>query len=724
MDRTEIDIREIISILQRQRRLIVVTVALVLGLAFAYLLSATPIYRAMTLVQVDPKGTNLLDPNAADQQQSAIINSQIDSEVQIMGSSSAALAVVQAGDLIQANDFGPQIGRLEKLGIAMGIDLSSDALRKRIGLGPSKPVSAEDLVNDTILKLQDAVDVRRQGLTYLIGVSVSSPDAARAAELANLYAKTYIDSQVTAKISSLLSGRDVLRKQIATAQDQLATADTAVNAFIETNLARLEKESGDPAVADLRNQLESAKADQGAMGARLASAQGAIGSHDWDTVAQSLGDAALQELASQRKDLQQRLGQVASGTADALDLAKQLDQLDKTLVTRSQTTLTAVQQEISALGTRETTARDQLRTTLLQSNLSAEMVTELFNLQQSATLARTQYQTLLAREQDIGTLANLQVADARIVSEALPPTAPAAPNKRLILALALIGGIGIGVMLGFLKEYYIGGVTSAHQLHNVLQVPVPVTVPQVDQPETGSPADIVVLSPMSPYAETFRKLRASIDIGIERANPNHAGAGIILVCSALQAEGKTTTAIALARTYALAGARTLLIDADLRKPTVGLRLSCTSTIGLLDYLVGWSTPAAPSPEATHDPISPLMVLTAGARSSIPTDQLINSKAFNLLLKELRPELDMIIIDSPPLLPVVDTRYLARYADAVVQVVRYGTTTQGEAREAATQLQEMMQPESRLYGVLSQEERGNRRYGYYARYGSYYGQDDS
>ncbi len=117
-----------------------------------------------------------------------------------MRSSSTALAVVQAGDLIHAPDFGPQIGWLEKLGIAMDIDLSRDALRKRIGLGASAPQSADDLVNATILKLQDAVQVRRKGLTYLIGISLSSPDRARAAELANLYARTYIDT-VTARLA-------------------------------------------------------------------------------------------------------------------------------------------------------------------------------------------------------------------------------------------------------------------------------------------------------------------------------------------------------------------------------------------------------------------------------------------------------------------------------------------------------------------------------------------
>ena len=724
LDPVDIDLKEIIAILKRQRRLIVVTLAVVLGLAFAYLLTATPIYRATTLVQVDAQGTNLLDPSADNPQQSAILNSRLDSEVEIMRSSSTALAVVQAGDLIQAPDFGPQIGWTEKLGITLGIDLSGDAIRKRLGLGPKSAQSADDLVNATILKLQGAVQIQRQGLTYLIGISLASPDPDRAAELANLYAQTYIESQVATKTSSLLGARDVLRRQITTAQNDLSNSETAVNGFIETNLARLESESGDPAVAALRRQLESAKSDQLAKGVSIASAEGAIGSKDWDTVAQSLGDAALQELARQRNDLQNRLGQAAKGTAEALDLTAQLDVLDKNLATRSQATLDLVQADVKALGTREATARDQLRTTLLQSNLSAEMLTELFDLQQSATIARTQYQTLLSREQDMGTLANLQIADARIVSKALRPATAASPNKRLITALAVVGGLGLGILLGFLKEYYIGGVTSASQLQNILQVRVPVTVPEIDQPETGSPADMVTTAPMSPYAETFRKLRASLDLGMQTTVSARANAGIILVCSALQAEGKTTTAIALARTYALSGARTLLLDADLRKPSVEVRMGCSSEVGLLDYLTSWGTGAALAPLAAQDPLSPLVVLTAGGRSSVPTDQLINSKAFDQLIKGLMAEFDMIVIDSPPLLPVVDTRYLARHADAVVQVVRYISTTQGEVREAATQLQDMMRPDARLYGILSQEERGSRRYGYYGRYGSYYGQDDA
>lgn len=122
---------------------------------------------------------------------------------------------------------------------------------------------------------------------------------------------------------------------------------------------------------------------------------------------------------------------------------------------------------------------------------------------------------------------------------------------------------------------------------------------------------------------------------------------VVLVCSALQAEGKTTSAISLARTHALSGANTLLIDADLRKPNVERTTGCRSEVGFLDYLMAWGTPERLMPAAAHDPLSPLVILTAGERSAIPTDQLINSKAFHLLVNNLKKEFDIIIIDSPP-----------------------------------------------------------------------------
>jgi succinoglycan biosynthesis transport protein ExoP len=725
LDTTEIDMKAVLAILQRQRRLLIATLAVVTGLTLAYLFTATPIYTSTILMQVDGRNSNLLDPTSAAQEQSAVLNSRVDSEVEILRSEATALAVVQEANLVSDPEFGPSLGWSERIGLVIGLELDGNALRRLIGLAPAGPPTAETLVKDTLGKLQDSVDIRRRGLTYLIAISVSSENPDRAAEIANIYARVYIDRQVATKTQATVAARDVLRRQIDIAQQELAASETAINTFIEDNLARLESETGDPAIATLRTRLADAKSAQAEARSRITSAQSAQALGDWDGVAGTLGNAALAELARQRQDLAARLGTLDAGSDEVFDLQAELAKLETDLAAQSTASIRLLQQDATALGTQEEEARDQLRALLLEADLSAETLADLFNLQQRSTVARDQYQTLLSREQDLGTLANLQIADARIVSEALPPNNPSFPNKSLILALAAIGGLGLGTVLAFLKEYYVGGIVSASQLGNVLQASVPVTVGLLNQMKTDEdPADIVVTAPMSLYAETFRKLRAALDVSLSTHPKTVEGekrGHIILVCSALQAEGKSTTAISLARTYAAAGVETILIDADLRKPTIGKRLGMEDNPGLIGFINPPSPTKDPELDPARDPLSKVVVLPAGPRSAIPTDQLLNGRSFASVIELATQTFDIIILDSPPLLPVVDTRYLARHADAVVHVVRYATTTQGEVREAAQQLREHLRPSVAYVGLLNLEETTASSYSDYGRYG-YHGDD--
>ncbi len=728
------DPKDIAALLGRQRRLILATMALVFALAFLHLLTATPVYRASTLLLVDGRGSNLLDPSSGETPQGAVLNARVDGEVEILRSDATALAVIEAAGLIRDPEFGPRLGWIEKAGIALGLDLSPDGLRGLVGLAPRGPRDGAELVGAAMARLGEAVTIRRQDQTWLIAISVASVSPQSAARIANAYAATYIRRQVEAKTQALLGARDVLSAQIATARSQLAQAEAGVEDFIAANLARLEAESSDPAIVRLRQDLEATRTRRAEDAARLAAAAGAQAEGAWDEMARTLGDAALEELARQRSDLARRLAGVADGSAEAVDLARGLAQIEDDLALRADSALAAVRSGMDDLDLRATAADARLREALVRSGLPADLLAELFELQQAATIARSQYQTLLARAQDMGTLANIQIADARVVSEALPPDTPASPNRRLGIVLGLAGGLALGIVLAFLREYHVGGAMSASQLRNVLQARVPVSVPRVTPPEGGSPADLVALAPMSPYAETFRKLRAAIDTGLgrqgDRAWPDGAGTDtdtgretggsgrVIIACSALPAEGKTSCALALARTYALAGMRTLLVDADLRKPGIARRIGASSTTGLLDYLLHQGALGAATLETAEDPLSPLAVLTAGERSTVPTGQLIDSRAFHGLLGAAVRSFDIVVLDSPPLLPVVDARYLARHADAAVLVVRQGLATQGELREALGQLHEAMRPGAFLCGILSHEDRTGRRQGRHG--GGYFG----
>ncbi len=392
-----------------------------------------------------------------------------------------------------------------------------------------------------------------------------------------------------------------------------------------------------------------------------------------------------------------------------------------------------VQDQLTKITEAETRTRTQIRTALLQSDMSSAVISDLFNLQQSATIARTQYQQLLARVQDLNAMANVQISDARVVSEALPPALPTSPNKQLILSIAVATGLALGIVVALLNEYYIGGVTSVAQLSNVIAASVPTAVPALaTQQGDALLADGIVTSPLSHYSESFRKLRLAIDTTLHhRATepgtpPETVQKGkVILVCSALPGEGKTTASIALGRTYAIAGLRTLLIDCDLRKPSVANYLKLPQDTGIISYLVPSADATDPSLTPILDHISDLAILPAGARSTQPTDQLVNSATFRALLDAVRDHYDIIILDSPPLLPVVDTRYLAQEADIAVQVVRFANTTQGEIREAANQLRDFLPPGARLLGALSRQDRPAGKLGSYSGdYSGYYGEQTS
>jgi capsular exopolysaccharide synthesis family protein len=185
--------------------------------------------------------------------------------------------------------------------------------------------------------------------------------------------------------------------------------------------------------------------------------------------------------------------------------------------------------------------------------------------------------------------------------------------------------------------------------------------------------DQVVKAPMSFYAEAMRRLRASIDQTLLRTGSIADGATVVMVASTIPAEGKTTTSISLARTYAISGKRTLLIDCDLRKPSISRTLGLSGKTGLLDYLV--ATPDAPVELAdimALDPITDLEIIPSMGRSNRPTDQLLTSRAFTELMAAVRDHYDVIVLDTPPMLPVVDGRYLAHHADAIALVIKWAT----------------------------------------------------
>ena len=261
--------------------------------------------------------------------------------------------------------------------------------------------------------------------------------------------------------------------------------------------------------------------------------------------------------------------------------------------------------------------------------------------------------------------------DARIISEAVAPVTPSYPKPKLILSLTLTGGLLVGLAAMYLVETGQRGLRSEREVAEILGVPTLALVPKLEGPRRAgiAPQDYVLDRPRSRYAEALREVLT----GLLLRRPEEAGASsrgrVVLVTSALPGEGKSTLTLSLARAAAGEGLRVMVVDADLRRPTLHELVGLKQGAGLVEVLRR-EVPLADV--LATDPRAPLKLLPGSKRLSQPT-RLLGQDGIGALLAALRPAFDLVLVDSAPLVAVVDAKLLAKLADTVLFLIRYGST---------------------------------------------------
>ncbi|PLW76052.1 GumC family protein [Cohaesibacter celericrescens] len=712
MDDSEFDIRHLVGMIGRQRKLIVSTVILAVALAVIALFAITPKYTASALILVDPSQKNLLDPRAA----SGFSNTdsaRVDSEVAIVASDRVLVDVVRSQNLISDDEFGV------KLGI-------KDKLLTLIRVSDGKLPSGEEAVLTVLQKFKESVRVSRKGLTYLIAVSVQSIDKGKASRLANAISEAYIHNQIEAKVDNARAARDIVMREVSQAQEAIIAADRNYEQFLNENKDSILAASGSDDLKIAFAEIENLTALQSVRSQSLASLNDNLGSQNWDAILSELQSVAVEELVKQRNELSRRLQNTDANSSSAGNIADQLKNLDRQLESETRKTISFLTEQNALDLKRLKSVKGELDATINQSNLPTDILAQVYGLRQTSSLATTQYRTLLSRSQSLETEQALQVADSRVVSASFPPTEPSSPNSGLILSFALAGGLGLGLAAAFLFEYFIGGFISEEQVEDITKLPVATTImAETLDSNSTSLSDILITSPLSRYTENFRRLQVAIHSSFldrEARKNEQQRCFVTLVTSTLPSEGKSTVALSLARSYALSNKRVLIIDCDMRKPNLHKQLNKTTPKGIDDFLSGSLTTDILSSIVTTDDKTPLTAILGSRAVGRPTDQLVSKTALTRLIEIASQRFDHIIIDSPPVEPVVDALYLAEKADTIVYVIRWAKTSSRLARKAIAMLEKVKRPTTNIFAVLNQKEGGEHYY--YSNYSGYYRDEET
>jgi capsular exopolysaccharide synthesis family protein len=700
----QFDIHALLGVVQRQFRMIAGVFIAVVAISAFVVFSLKPIYSASALVLVDTSQKNILDPNSVDPD-SITASARVDSEVELAKSPTVLLRVVKDTKLFQDPAFAIGPGLVSRL-------LSFLKLREY-----TEPTGAE-LLNLQLSKLSDAVSVQRRGLTFIIVIQAQSESPDEAAKVANAVANAYIAEQLEAKVNSTLASRDIIQARIQSASSAVAASEDAIDQFISQNIGAIAAETGRADLETLYNDVSSASAARQELIATLDKASAGLEQKDWQTLTQSLQSDAIKQFEAQREQLTASLVDAGPGTQASLDLRAQLKKVEDQLEAAAQSQIGTLQSQVTTAQGNLSDLKSKLRSNVLSSNLSSSTLTKIYGLQQTSEIARNQYQTLLTRLNDLDQQSFLQVADSRVVSEALAPNAPSFPNPKLVLTVAGMAGLAIGLGLAFLYENFIGGVVSPDQLQALVGSRRAIAVPrQREQKGMLSFADTMNRLPLSVFAEAIRRIRLAIDQTIGPGSDEREGKGrVIVVTSAAPSEGKTTISLSLARAYAQSGLTTLLIDGDLRKPSLHKHLGWEPATGLIDYLNGENDPGLSS-IVRVDENSGVGVLVGSRRGSGATDTLVAGSRFGRLVAAASQAFDIVILDTPPVEPVVDGVYLAQFADAVAFVVKWASTPQPEVRRAVGAISDGILPNIEIIMVLNEYDAARRRkgaqkYGYY------------
>jgi succinoglycan biosynthesis transport protein ExoP len=713
---------------RRQFWLILCSLVLAACVGALYLLITLPTYTA--------SATMLIDSRRGGVQQKSVLGDPpgdaawIDSQIGIfmLERDKIGQAVAKKLELAKNTDIQqPEESFLGSL-IAPLLKLVEDDV-------PAKGASAQERMQQAAGEVAGGLDVKRVGLSYLVNINYSSHNQELAAKIANAAADAYAVAELNAKYQSLQQASDWLQDRYQTLREQASAADRAVVEFKSQNniITAGGLPIADQQLTEINNRLGAARATTADKQARLNQIEAVLRDHEAtgtvdSTVTDALGNPIVTKLRGQYLDLinkeadwSKRFG---NNHLAVINLRNQARDIRASTHEELKRIAESYRSDVAIAKQNEAELEKQLETLVALIPNNAQIT--LRGLESSAQSYRKFYDNFLLNYTDSVQQQSSPIAETRVVSYA-SWAYKSFPSTPRVIAMAIFGGLALGVGLGMLREMLDQSFRTAAQVKAELQSECLTLIPKLEKRVGfsltanvhGDPKGQRLMvpgadhwrfanaSPFSRFVESIRALKLAAD-----ARGPSGSAKVIGLTSAIPQEGKSTIAVALAAHIAQLGERVIIVDCDLRNPALSRSCAHQADYGIINVLSG---ERSLDQTVWTDPAIDLTFLPAGKVSRIRnTSQLFLTPAMTHLFDLLRARYDYIIVDLSPLAPVVDVRATTRLIDFYVLLVEWGQTKISVVQHA---LKEAPGVYDNLLGVVLNKVDMNT----IARYESYYSQ---
>ncbi|MBZ9697568.1 polysaccharide biosynthesis tyrosine autokinase [Mesorhizobium sp. B2-3-14] len=711
-----IDIERLLGMAARQAKVVGVCAVIGLFLGMLYLQTTPPKFVSVSSVLID-EGLNKIVDDISAASTTMQTDSAILSQIEILTSTRLAAVVVDKLKLDQNDTFmnPPQSALAQGVGLVRGliqyVRPSSPVMPGVGDITKLDPAARDALIATSrrdyaILKLQNEIRADRVGRSYVIALGYQATDPALAKAITKAYADAYLADQLDASFDATERAAVWLQGRLTELRESSQQASLAVEKFRAEHGLSANSDGqlmSDKQLADLNAQLIVAQADTARASARYQQYKSIVDSGS-DNAFKDAAISSDQPASSVIAALKTRYLTVAKRQQDveanfgpqhpqAVALAKEKADISTQIFGELKQLTESYRNEYEVALARETALRANVAAAQGKSSIDNQSQVQLRDLDQKATALSTLYQTFLGRYEEAAQQQSFPVGKIRIISDASTPLAASSPRTVIVLGLSLVLGVLMGAGFGGLNEFNERFFRTGEEVRDRVGLKFLGYLPTIgskpskeDKPAepdlkvARSPAAIErrarmrvsIDAPASMFSETLRSAKIAFDVVMEGQ-----GSRVIGVISVLPGEGKSTVAANLAGLLAANGSRTLLIDGDLRNPGLSRSLGMEAEQGLMEAVVSGQTWQS---VGKIDRQTKLAIIPAVLRGHFShTSELLSSAGMRRFIENAKETFEYIVVDLPPLGPVVDAKAFAPLVDGFVLVTEWGRTPRAMVR---------------------------------------------